>query len=102
MASLRLNLRLCCLGMHQELTGLPPSNTPAIEVVREPGSTWVYSPAGYTVIQAILMTIYGKPFSEIMADVVLKPLHLGGSTFNQPTPAIGCPFGSNLTALFGE
>jgi CubicO group peptidase (beta-lactamase class C family) len=72
--------------MHQELTGLPPSNTPAIEVVREPGSTWVYSPAGYTVIQAILMTIYGKPFSEIMADVVLKPLHLRESTFDQPTP----------------
>ena len=72
--------------LHQELTGLPPSNTPAIEVVREPGSTWVYSPAGYTVIQAILMTIYGKPFSEIMADVVLKPLHLRESTFDQPTP----------------
>src|SRR5258708_18301 len=72
--------------MHQELTGLPPSNTPAITVVREPGSTWVYSPAGYTVIQAILMNIYGKPFSEIMADVVLKPLHLRQSTFDQPTP----------------
>lgn len=72
--------------MHQELTGLPPSNTPAIEVVREPGSTWVYSPAGYTIIQAILMTIYGKPFSEIMAGVVLNPLHLRESTFDQPTP----------------
>jgi CubicO group peptidase (beta-lactamase class C family) len=72
--------------MHQELTGLPPSNTPAIEVVRETGSTWFYSPAGYTIIQAILMTIYGKPFSEIMADVVLKPLHLRESTFDQPTP----------------
>jgi len=71
--------------MHQELTGLPPSNTPAIEVVREPGSTWVYSPAGYTVIQAILMTIYGKPFSEIMADVVLKPLHVRRApSINQP------------------
>lgn len=57
--------------MHQELTGLPP-----------PGSTWVYSP----VIQAILMTIYGKPFSEIMAGVVLNPLHLRESTFDQPTP----------------
>jgi CubicO group peptidase (beta-lactamase class C family) len=34
----------------------------------------------------ILMTIYGKPFSEIMADVVLKPLHLRESTFDQPTP----------------
>jgi CubicO group peptidase (beta-lactamase class C family) len=77
--------------MHQELTGLPPSNTPAIEVVREPGLTWVYSPAGYTVIQAILMNIYGKPFSEIMADVVLKPLHLRESTFDQPTPSALTP-----------
>jgi len=72
--------------MHQELAGLPPSNTPAIEVVRKPGSTWVYSPAGYTVLQAILINIYGKPFSEIMADLVLEPLHLRESTFDQPTP----------------
>ena len=72
--------------MHQELTGLPPSNTPAIEVVRQPGSTWVYSPAGYTIIQAILMNMYDKPFSEIMADLILEPLHLSESTFDQPTP----------------
>jgi CubicO group peptidase (beta-lactamase class C family) len=77
--------------MHQELAGLPPSNTPAIEVVRKPGSTWVYSPAGYTVLQAILMNIYGKPFSEIMADLVLEPLHLRESTFDQPTPNVLTP-----------
>jgi CubicO group peptidase (beta-lactamase class C family) len=90
--------------MHQELTGLPLSNTPAIEVVRKPGATWVYSPAGYTVLQAILMNIYGKPFPEIMADLVLQPLHLRESTFDQPTasaltPEIAVPYVTGGQAL---
>jgi len=33
--------------MHEELYGLQPANTPPIKVIRPPGVTWVYSPAGY-------------------------------------------------------
>lgn len=73
--------------IRDELLGLPPANTPAIEVVSEPGVVWAYSPAGYTVIQAVLMDIYGLPFAAIMDDLVLKPLHLVDSSFAQPTPA---------------
>jgi CubicO group peptidase (beta-lactamase class C family) len=72
--------------MHEELNGLPPANTPAIEVVRPPGVTWVYSPAGYTVLQAMLMNIYNKPFADIMAKLVIKPFGMPESTFLQPTP----------------
>jgi CubicO group peptidase (beta-lactamase class C family) len=73
--------------MHEELNGLPPANTPAIEVIRQPGLTWVYSPAGYTIIQAALMNLYGKPFADIMESLVLEPLGMTESTFAQPTPS---------------
>jgi CubicO group peptidase (beta-lactamase class C family) len=72
--------------MYQELYGLPPANTPAIEVVRRPGVTWVYSPAGYTILQAMLMNIYGTPFADIMAKLALQPFGMTHSTFLQPTP----------------
>ena len=47
----------------------------------------VYSPAGYTVVQAALMEIYGKEFSDIMRALILEPLEMRDSTFTQPTPA---------------
>jgi CubicO group peptidase (beta-lactamase class C family) len=72
--------------MREELEGLPPAKTPAITVSREPGATWIYSPAGYTVIQAMLTSLYGKPFPSIMDALILKPLGLHDSTFSQPTP----------------
>jgi len=73
--------------IRDELLGLPPANTPAIEVAREPGTQWAYSPAGYTVVQAALMNLYGKPFDAIMNELVLEPLGVEYSSFAQPTPS---------------
>ena len=72
--------------MPEELAGLPPANTPAVAVVREPGTHWVYSPAGYTLVQAILMDLYDRPFAEIMQRLILDPLAMSDSTFAQPVP----------------
>ena len=72
--------------MHQELNGLPPANTPAIAVIRKPGGTWHYSPAGFTVVQALLMDIYNQDFASIMQQLVLAPLGMSDSTFVQPLP----------------
>lgn len=71
-------------SMREELLGLAPANTPAIEVTREPGVQWAYSPAGYTVIQAVLVNIYGKHFAAIMNELVLDPLGIESSSFAQP------------------
>lgn len=70
----------------EELRGLPPANTPAIEVIRKPGVYWKYSPAGYTVVQAALMATYDEDFSSIMSKLVLEPLDMRDSTFTQPVP----------------
>jgi CubicO group peptidase (beta-lactamase class C family) len=72
--------------LYEELAGLRPANTPAIRVIREPGKGWDYSPAGYTILQAILETVRQKPFAELMDELVLRPFGMADSTFAQPTP----------------
>ena len=73
--------------MYQELAGLPPANTPKAEVVRPPGMTWVYSPTGFTMLQALIEDLYGRPFAVVMNDLLLGPLGLTDSSFAQPEPA---------------
>jgi CubicO group peptidase (beta-lactamase class C family) len=72
--------------IREELRGLPPANTPAIEVIRKPGVFWRYSPAGYTVVQAALMAIYDTDFAPTMSRLILEPLGMRDSTFAQPVP----------------
>jgi CubicO group peptidase (beta-lactamase class C family) len=73
-------------SLYDELAGQLPANTPAIEVVREPGRTWAYSPAGYTIVQAALETVGQAPFATLMDEMVLRPFGMVDSTFAQPTP----------------
>jgi CubicO group peptidase (beta-lactamase class C family) len=63
-------------SLAEELLGRSPANTPPIAVVRPPGETWVYSPAGYTVLQALLTGVERGPFAAVMDDLVLSPLGL--------------------------
>ncbi|MBK4737181.1 beta-lactamase family protein [Noviherbaspirillum sp. DKR-6] len=71
-------------GMREELDGLPPANTPPVSVIRPPGKTWSYSPAGYTVLQALLTAMYRKDFADIMSELILQPLDMNESSFAQP------------------
>src|SRR3990167_3047856 len=70
----------------EELNGEPPANTPAIIVIRQPGTKYEYSPAGYTIIQQVLEDIYPQPFAEIMQQLILNPLSMQHSTFMSPLP----------------
>ena len=69
------------------LNGSPPSNSPPIRVVNEPGDSLSYSGGGYTVIQAALVDVYRQPFSTLMSQLILQPLSMTNSTFEQPLPA---------------
>ena len=73
-------------SLADELLGRAPANTPAIAVEREPGDTWVYSPAGYTILQAILEGLEGKPFASAMDELLLKQISSSAGTFEQPAP----------------
>jgi len=69
------------------LDGTSPANSGAIRVYKEPGGTFSYSGGGYCIAQQMLIDIEGKPFPEIMQELVLGPLGMKSSTYSQPLPA---------------
>ncbi|MGI9530900.1 serine hydrolase [Lutimonas sp.] len=66
------------------LDGLPPANSPAIYVDKRPEKSFRYSGGGYTVMQQMMIDIMGKPYPELMAELVLNPLQMINSTYDQP------------------
>lgn len=54
------------------------------EVGYEPGSMYMYSGAGYTLLQLLIEEISGLPFQEYMEQNVLEPLKMTKSTFEYP------------------
>src|SRR6266478_377613 len=69
------------------LNGTPPANTAPIIVEYAPGTRFQYSGGGYTIVQQLLMAVTGKPFPDLVQDMVLKPFGMTNSSFVQPLPA---------------
>lgn len=70
----------------QVLDGSGPANTAPIRVDTVPGSLWRYSGGGYTIMQHLLVEVTGKPFPELMRELVLDPVGMTLSTYAQPLP----------------
>jgi CubicO group peptidase (beta-lactamase class C family) len=70
----------------QVLDGENPAPKPPIRVVYIPGSKNVYSGGGFLVLQQLLVDVTGKPFPQLMEEMVLRPLGMKDSTFQQPLP----------------
>ncbi|MGV3636988.1 MAG: serine hydrolase, partial [Flavobacteriales bacterium] len=68
------------------LNGQPPANSPPIVVDQIPGSAWRYSGGGYCVASQVLLDVMGGTIPEHMDALVLKPLGMTHSTFQQPLP----------------
>jgi CubicO group peptidase (beta-lactamase class C family) len=71
----------------QVLNGEKPANTSAIRVDTTPGTTWRYSGGGYVIVQQLLEDVTGKPFPKLMQELVLGPMGMTHSTYEQPLPA---------------
>ena len=71
----------------QVLNGVKPANTPAVRVDVVPGSLGRYSGGGYTIMQLAMVDVSGKPFPEIMWDVVLSRAGMRNSTYENPLPS---------------
>jgi CubicO group peptidase (beta-lactamase class C family) len=69
------------------LDGTPPANTEAVRRVRPVGEAWQYSGGGFTVMQLVLEDVTGEPFAELMRRLVLDPLAMSSSAFDQPLAA---------------
>ena len=70
----------------QILDGAPPSNTPAIRSFETPGGSYAYSGGGYVVAQLAIVEAGGKPYPELLDQLVLRPVGMRRSTFAQPLP----------------
>ena len=70
----------------QVLEGRPPAHTPPIRVNVLPGLTYRYSGGGTTVAQQVVVDRLGMPFPQLMRELVLGPLGMENSTFEQPPP----------------
>lgn len=64
----------------------PPSNTGPVLWERPPFVAQKYSGGGTVIVQLILTEVLGKPFPQIMRELVLDPLGMSNSTFEQPIP----------------
>lgn len=71
----------------QILDGQKPSNVGPVLFARPPYQAYKYSGGGVTIMQLALTDLTGKPFAEIMRSLVLDPLGMKDSSYEQPLPA---------------
>jgi CubicO group peptidase (beta-lactamase class C family) len=70
----------------QVLEGQPPANTPPIRATLLPGSRFRYSGSHYSVLQQLLADVSGTPFPQLMRELVLEPLGMHDSSYDQAFP----------------
>ena len=71
----------------QMLDGEEPANSKPVRVDFVPGTKQRYSGGGFLVLQQLMIDVTGKPYPQIMRDLVLDPLGLPDSTYEQPLPS---------------
>jgi CubicO group peptidase (beta-lactamase class C family) len=71
----------------QVLDGERPANSPPIRVDTAPGTKWSYSGGGYVIVQQLLEDVTGQLFPQLMREMVLGPIGMTRSTYEQPLPA---------------
>ncbi len=70
----------------QILNGQPPSNVGPVLFKRPPYQAYKYSGGGIVIEQLMLTDLLGQPFDQIMEKLILKPLAMSDSTYQQPLP----------------
>jgi CubicO group peptidase (beta-lactamase class C family) len=70
----------------QTLEGVPPANNPPVIVDRLPGLQARYSGGGTTIAQLAVTDRLRRPFAALMHELVLAPLGMADSSFEQPPP----------------
>ncbi len=68
----------------QILNGTKPANSAPIVVEVVPGSEFRYSGGGFTIVQEMMIDATSKPFPQIMKAIVLDPIGMRSSTYQQP------------------
>ena len=90
----------------QVLNGESPANSAPVTIDFVPGSQFRYAGGNYAIIQQILIDSTGEPYPELMQEIVLQPLHMVHSTFQQPIPEklqplVATPYDKDGNAIEG-
>jgi CubicO group peptidase (beta-lactamase class C family) len=72
--------------LEQMLNGEKPANSDPVRVEAVPGTVANYSGGGYVVLRKLLSDVMHQPFPEVMDRLVLKPVGMMHSTYQQPLP----------------
>lgn len=70
----------------QILNGESPSQTKAVVVDRIPGTEYLYSNGGYSILQQLVVDVEQKSFPEVVREKIFRPLGMENTTFQQPLP----------------
>jgi CubicO group peptidase (beta-lactamase class C family) len=68
----------------QILDGQPPSNVGPVRMERPPLTAMKYSGGGVTLMQLAMTDVFGRPFPELMEEMVLGPIGMSNSRYEQP------------------
>lgn len=68
----------------QVLNGGSPANTSPVLVDILPGTQFRYSGGGTTIAQQVVVDVMGTPFPELMRELILEPVGMADSSFEQP------------------
>src|SRR6185503_5438283 len=71
-------------SLRQILDGQKPANSSPVSVELKPGTKFLYSGGGYVILQQLMMDVTGKSFPELMQKMLLSPLGMTNSYFQQP------------------
>jgi CubicO group peptidase (beta-lactamase class C family) len=71
----------------QILRGVPPANNQPIVVDVLPGTQFRYSGGGTTIAQQVVADVTGRPLPELMRTLILDPVGMTDSGFEQPPPS---------------
>jgi CubicO group peptidase (beta-lactamase class C family) len=74
-------------SLRQVLDGVPPANTPPVFVDLIPGLQSRYSGGGTTIAQLAVTDLTGLRFPDLMRELVLAPLGMNDSSYEQPPPS---------------
>jgi CubicO group peptidase (beta-lactamase class C family) len=70
----------------QSLGGIEPATTRAVEVDAAVVGRFRYSGGGFAVVQQLIEDVTATPFAEAAREMVLEPLGMERSSFQQPPP----------------
>jgi CubicO group peptidase (beta-lactamase class C family) len=68
----------------QIVTGEAPSNRGPVLFARAPYQAYKYSGGGVTIMQLALTEVVDRPFADLMQSLVLGPLRMTNSSYQQP------------------